>query len=411
MKWIDLEYEPEDDLICLFFVEPAEEKVFENIALESSVGTWTPVSTIEGTRLKKLQARVFDINGNLVKVAYPLNLFEPSSIPQLLSSIAGNIFGMKLLRNLRLLDISLPKEYLKSFKGPKFGVSGVRDLFHLERPLIGTIVKPKLGLSSEKHARVAYKAFVGGCDQVKDDENLTDQRFNPFEDRVLKTLKARDKAQEETGERKAYLPNISAETNQMLSRAEFVEEQGGKYVMIDVLTCGFSALQTLRDAGFKLYIHAHRAMHGVITRNKKHGISMLVLAKLFRLIGVDQLHIGAIVGKMEGEAREVLNIHQQLNLDKITESQKVLAQDWDSIKPVLSVASGGLHPGKIQDLVKIFKKDILMQFGGGIHGHPSGTVAGARAVRQALDAALSGVSLREYAKDHKELQEALEKWS
>ncbi|MFQ6088596.1 MAG: type III ribulose-bisphosphate carboxylase [Candidatus Methanofastidiosia archaeon] len=411
MKWIDLEYEPEGDLICLFFVEPAEEKVFENIALESSVGTWTPVSTMEDIRLRRLQARVFDIDGNLIKVAYPLELFEPSSIPQLLSSIAGNIFGMKLLLNLRLLDISFPRQYLKSFKGPKFGVSGVRELFHLERPLIGTIVKPKLGLSSEKHARVAYEAFVGGCDQVKDDENLTDQRFNPFEDRVLKTLKARDKAQEETGERKAYLPNISAETNEMISRAEFVKEQGGEYVMVDVLTCGFSALQTLRDAGLKLYIHAHRAMHGVITRNVKHGISMLVLAKLFRLIGVDQLHIGAVVGKMEGEAQEVLNIHHQLNLDKISESQKVLAQDWDSIKPVLSVASGGLHPGKIQDLVKIFKKDILMQFGGGIHGHPSGTIAGARAVRQALDAILQGISIKDYAQDHKELQEALEKWS
>ena len=164
------------------------------------------------------------------------------------------------------------------------------------------------------------------------------------------------------------------------------------------------------DAG--LVLHAHRCMHSAYTRNPRHGISMVVVAKLCRLIGLDQLHIGTVVGKMHGEKHEVLTLRDECVLDKVPadESQHVLSQDWGGLKPMFPVASGGLAPTMIPDLYSIFGKDVIMQFGGGIHAHPMGTAAGATACRQALEASLEGISLQEYAKSHKELEVALGKW-
>ena len=398
-------YEPGDnDLVVEFRIEPAEglslERAAEITAGESSVGTWTDIATMSREIADELSPKVFGIEKGVVKIAYPSALFEEGNIPQVMSSIAGNIFGMKAVKNLRLVNVRFPKNIVKSFKGPEFGISGIRKLLKVkERPLIGTIVKPKVGLDSDGHAKVSYESWAGGLDIVKDDENLSNQKFNPFEERIAKTLNLRDKAESETGEKKIYMPNITAETNEMLRRAEFVKEHGCEYMMVDVLTVGFSALQTVRDANLGLVIHAHRAMHGALTRNKKHGISMLALARIFRLIGVDQLHIGTAVGKMEGPAKEVVAIK-----DAITE-------DWSGLKKTFPVASGGLHPGMIPELVEILGKDIIIQAGGGVHGHPDGTAAGATAMRQAVDATMEGVSLEDYAKDHPELGKALEKWS
>ena len=306
---------------------------------------------------------------------------------------------MRALKNLRLLDIEFPAKLIKGFKGPQFGIKGIRKLLKVpERPLVGTIIKPKLGLKTVDHARVAHEAWAGGCDIVKDDENLSSQRFNPFEDRVVKTLEMRDKAQSETGEKKVYMANITAETKLMLKRAEFVAEHGGEYVMVDILTCGFSALQTLRDQNFKLVIHAHRAGHAAFTRNPKHGIAMCPIAKVSRIIGVDQLHVGTVVGKMSETKQEVLE-----NID-------ACKMPMTGLKPVLPVASGGLHPRLVPALMETFGNDFVIQAGGGIHGHKNGTYAGAKAMRQAVQATLEGKTLEEYAETHEELKTALELW-
>ncbi len=192
--------------------------------------------------------------------------------------------------------------------------------------------------------------------------------------------------------------------------AEFVKECGGEYVMVDILTCGFSSLQTLRDADLDLAIHAHRAGHAMLTRNKKHGMTMLALAKTMRLIGMDQLHIGTIVGKMEGGAQEVIDIEREMQDSFIEAHGDVLKQEWYGMKPVLPVCSGGLHPGHVPALIGYLGKDIVIQSGGGCHGHPGGTYAGAKAMRQAVDAVMNGVSLQDYAKIHKELKRAIAKW-
>ncbi len=401
--YVNLKYEPkETDLICEFFVEPLGISLKEaagGVAAESSIGTWTETTTTK-PYVEESAAKVFEINGNNIKIAYPIELFESGNMSNILSSIAGNVFGMKDLKNLRLNDIHFPAELIQSFRGPKYGIQGVRKLLKIpKRPLVGTIVKPKLGLKTEDHVKVAYSAWVGGCDLVKDDENLSNQKFNPFEERLVRTLEFRDRAERETGEKKVYLINISAKTDEMIRRAQLVQDHDGRYAMIDVLTVGWSALQTLRDRNFNLVLHAHRAGHASFTKNSKHGISMKVIAKIVRIVGFDQLHVGAGVGKMFETKKEVV------------ENCNALRKKMNGIKPVFPVASGGLHPTLVPELLKIFGTDVIIQSGGGIHGNPLGTTAGTKAMRQAIDSSLKNIPLNEYAKTHKELRVALDKWS
>lgn len=403
IDYVNLSYVPEkDDLICEFLVEPngvSIEVAAGGIAAESSIGTWTELTTSK-PYVEKIHAIVFEIFGKRIRVAYPDCLFEPGNMPNILSSIAGNVFGLGALKNVRLSDVLFPAKVVRNFKGPRYGISGIRELLGVEdRPLIGTIIKPKLGLRPKDHAKVAYEAWVGGCDLVKDDENLANQSFNPFKERVARTLEMRRKAERESGVKKGYLANVTSETSQMIKRAQFVEDNGGRYVMIDILTAGFAALQTLRDQDLNIVIHGHRAGHAALTKNVRHGISMRTLAKVSRIIGVDQLHVGSGVGKMSETKKDVLD------------SIVALKMAMHGLKPVLPVASGGLHPKLVPALLETFGKDFVIQAGGGVHGHRHGTIAGAKAMRQAVDATLKGISLRKLAETHKELKIALETWN
>lgn len=412
------------NIIATFRVESylALEEAASEIAAESSIGTWTKVGTMNDCIFDALGAKVFEIKnlvsvrglGNasqenmtkprisigLVKIAYPIELFEGGNIPQLLSSIAGNIFSMKKINNLRLEDLEFPEIYVKTYKGPAHGLAGVRKISGVvERPLIGSIIKPKMGLSAKEHAKVAYDCFMGGADLVKDDENLTSQSFNNFEDRVKETMKLANRAEGETQAKKICAFNVTAETSEMIKRAKFIKRKSGYCAMVDIMTLGFGAVQSLRNADLGLIIHGHRAMHSAMTRNPHHGISMLVIAKLARLAGVDQLHTGTVVGKMDGGETDVLEINN------------FLRSGWYGLKPVLPIASGGLHPGLVPELMKILGRDLIINFGGGIHGHSDGTLAGARAARQAVEATMQNISLSDYAKNNTELAKALEKWN
>jgi ribulose-bisphosphate carboxylase large chain len=402
VDFVDLNYTPKDsDLLCTFTFEPDDITLKEAagaIAAESSIGTWTELTT-EKPYVLKLAAHVFRLEGNVAKIAYPIELFEAENMPNILSSVAGNVFGLKALRSLRLLNIELPSELATTFYGPKYGIEGIRKLFKVKnRPLVGTIIKPKLGLKAEDHAKVAYQAWAGGCDIVKDDENLSSQKFNEFEDRLHETLDARDRAEDETGEKKMYMINITAETETMLDRADLVIDHGGEYVMVDILTCGWSALQTLRKQDLRLIIHAHRAGHAAFTKNPLHGIAMSPIATIARAVGVDQLHVGTVVGKMSETKKDVL------------ENIQACKMDMHGLKPVMPVASGGLHPRLVPALLETFGNDVIIQAGGGIHGHPEGTKTGALAMRHAVDATMQGISLEEYAKTHPELRGALDTW-
>ncbi len=418
--FVDFSYKPKkSDLIACYYFEPArgvsEKDAMGRIASESSIGTWTTLSTLT-KKIYSMRARAFWKKDKLVKIAYSLELWEEGSIPGLLSGIAGNIFGMKAVKNLRLIDASFPKQFLRGFQGPNYGREAIKKIFKRKQgPIISTVPKPKIGMSSEQHAKVAYQAWTGGVDCVKDDENLVNQKFNRFEKRVSLLAKMRDKAEKETGEVKdAYINVTAPNLKELEKRVKLIYEHGFKYFMLDLVVSGFTAVQTACDLAKELdmAIHGHRAMHAAFTRNKKHGITMLFLAKLARLAGVDNIHIGTVVGKLEASKEEVLAIKEAITEKHVSEIMGVrLQQEWGRIKAMLPIASGGLHPGLLPELFRIYgTMDIGIQVGGGIHGHPSGTKAGAKAVIQAIEAYKQGIDLKEYAKSHRELAEALKKW-
>lgn len=420
----DFNYKPSDtDLVALFYFEPTEGMAAEDcigrIASESSIGTWTTLETLDD-RIFGLRANSFWMNEekNLVKVSYPLELWELNNVPQLMSGVAGNIFGMKAVKNLRLVDLTLPESYIKGNKGPHMGVESIKKIFNRdEGPITACVPKPKIGMTTEQHVKTAVDAWTGGVDCIKDDENLTSQSFNRFELRVEKMAQARDKVEKETGLVKEAYINVTAETKVMEKRIKMLHEHGFRYAMVDVVTAGFSAVQTLRDTieEYDMALHAHRAMHASFTKHNTHGISMLMLAKLYRLIGVDNLHIGTVVGKLDSPKEDVLAMKELLLNKEVGETPIQggfrLSQKWGNIKGTLPCASGGLHPGVIPEVMNVYgTTDMILQVGGGIHGHPDGTKAGAKAMVQAIEATKDGLTLEDKAKSSPELAKALEKW-
>lgn len=406
--FLDESYDPTTgDLVCTFRLVPGQRlsagEAAARVASESSNGTWATLSPDSDVRA--YSATAFSIDqadgqGHEVRVAYPEALFEAGSLPQVLSCIAGNIMGMKAVETIRLLDCDWPESLVRAFPGPQYGSSVRTALLDAGgRPPLATVPKPKVGLSTDEHAEVGYKAWIGGVDLLKDDENLTDQSFNPFETRVTESLAAADRAEEETGEKKEYLINITADADEMVRRAEFVADQGGSFVMVDIITAGWSALETVRrrTEDLDLAIHAHRAMHAAFDRLPQHGVSMRCLAQFARLAGVDHIHTGtAGLGKLENE--DTVGINEWLR------------SDLYGLNDVLPVASGGLHPGVVDQLLDTLGTDIMVQAGGGIHGHPEGTEAGSRALRASVEAYLDGESLQSRAEMTPALEVALEEW-
>ncbi|MHA2407970.1 MAG: type III ribulose-bisphosphate carboxylase [Candidatus Ranarchaeia archaeon] len=418
-EFIDFQYTPLDsDLIVLYYFEPNEGidplDAIGRIASESSVGTWTTLQTLND-QIYEMRGRAFWREQNYVKVAYPLELWEMGNIPQLLSGIAGNIFGMKAVRNLRLIDAHLPFQFIEANVGPNLGTESIQQIMkRKEGPITATVPKPKIGMTTNQHTQIAEEAWLGGIDCIKDDENLTSQSFNKFELRVEKMAKIREQVQRKTGCIKEAFINVTHETREMERRIKLLHDYGFRYCMVDVVTCGFAALQTVRNliSDLNMAIHAHRAMHATFTKHDTHGISMYFLAKLLRLIGVDNLHIGTVVGKLDSPKKDVLAMRDLLLEEKVAEIPKThLSQEWGNMKQTLPVASGGLHPGVIPEVLRIYgTKKMVLQVGGGIHGHPKGTHSGAKATIQAIESWQEGISLEEKAETHIELAEALEKW-
>ena len=427
--FIKKDYKPDldNDIIAVYRVTPAKgfsvEDATGGVAAESSVGTWTTLyQWYDQKRLDRLMGKAYyfkDLGDGtyIVRIAYPVELFEEGNMPGLLASIAGNIFGMRRVKGLRLEDVYLPRKFLDGFKGPSKGIEGVRNIFKVyDRPIVGTVPKPKVGYTPEELERLAYDTLVGGMDYIKDDENLVSPSYCRFEARAKVIMKVIDKVEKETGERKVWFANITADIREMERRLKLVADYGNPYVMVDVVITGWAALTYIRDLAeeYGLAIHAHRAMHAAFTRNPYHGISMYVLAKLYRVIGVDQIHIGTPeVGKLEAKTKDVIRYARILR-EKVfkpdPDDDFHLEQDMHHIKPALPVSSGGLHPGTLPEVVRVLGKDLVIQVGGGVVGHPDGPRAGAAAVRQALEAISKGVPLDEYAETHKELKRALEKW-
>jgi ribulose-bisphosphate carboxylase large chain len=419
--YLDLDHVPAaTDLLVAFKITPRQDTPMEEaaaaVAAESSTGTWTEVSEDDEGLAFELRARVYRIADDVAWIAYPVELFEFGSIPNILSSVVGNVFGFKAVSALRLLDMRVPDALVDSFPGPAFGIAGVRDKLQVfDRALTGSTIKPKLGLSADQHAQRAYETLRGGIDTVKDDENLNSQTWSPFDDRIRRTLELLRQAEAETGERKGYWANVTAATTEeMLRRANLVAEEGGRFVMVDFLTAGFAATASLRAETERLglALHAHRAMHAVMDRHPDHGVDFLVIAKWARLMGVDHVHVGTGVGKLEGPIEE-MGERRRMMTDAFAPAGggTLFDQSWGSILPLVPVASGGLHPGHVPQLHAVFGIDAFFLFGGGVHGHPGGSRAGAAAARAAVEAAAAGETLDEAARTCPELRQALDLWS
>jgi ribulose-bisphosphate carboxylase large chain len=417
-----LDIDPENYVVVDFDVHTTAnymERVYREIPAESSVGTWQKVAQMTDHILKNLSAKTIAVNRvsdtyARIKVAYPLDLFEPNNIAQMLSLYAGNVYGMNTVENLRVVDVQMPNELVNSYPGPAVGPQGIYNIIGIkEGPILGTIVKPKLGSPPDIHAKTTYDSWRGndengGITWVKDDEPQTNQSFCPFEDRITKVLEYADQIKSEQGRQVIYACNITGPINVMEKRADFVVDHGGKCLMVDVITTGFGAVQHIREQDYGLPIHAHRAMHGAITKHPKHGLHMRVLSKMFRLAGVDGIHTGTIFGKM-GTGK--------LDEDKeetFGSNQALLDPNFGNLKQVMPIASGGVGVRNVGKIIDALAPHVVITAGGGIHGHPDGSAAGATSMVQAAEAAKLGVieesSLEKWAKENNkhELTKALE---
>jgi ribulose-bisphosphate carboxylase large chain len=286
-----------------------------------------------------------------------------------------------------------------------------------ERPLLGGTVKPKLGLSPRAYATIIYECLVGGLDTTKDDENMNSQPFSRWRDRFRYAQEAVEDAAAETGEFKGHWHNVTAgSTLESLRRMEYLYEQGARMCMFDFLTAGFAAASDVfaRAGELGMIVHCHRAMHAVFTRQSSHGIHMRVVAKWLRLTGGDHLHTGTVVGKLEGSWNETLGIIDLLRERFIPANLQhgvYFDQDFAGLKAVWPVASGGIHVHHIPELYRLTGNDAFWLFGGGTHGHPRGSRAGARANRIATEAIASGKTLEQAAAGSSELREAMELWA
>ena len=404
MGYWEPDYEPKiTDVIALFRVTPQDGvdpiEASAAVAGESSTATWTVVWTDRLTACEKYRAKCYRVDpvpnapgSYFAYIAYDLDLFEPGSIANLSASIIGNVFGFKPLKALRLEDMRMPVAYVKTFDGPATGIVVERErLDKFGRPFLGATVKPKLGLSGRNYGRVVYEALKGGLDFTKDDENINSQPFMHWRDRYLYCMEAVNKAQAATGEVKGTYLNVTAGTmEQMYERAEFAKELGSCIVMID-LVIGYTAIQSMSKWARRndMILHLHRAGHGTYTRQKTHGVSFRVIAKWMRLAGVDHIHAGTVVGKLEGDPKTTAGFYDILREEKNAvqlEHGIFFEQDWASTRKVLPVASGGIHLGQMHELLHLLKDDVVLQFGGGTIGHPQGIQAGATANRVALEA-------------------------
>ena len=425
------DYEPKDtDVLAAFRITPQPgvdpEEAGAAVAGESSTATWTVVWTDRLTAYDNYQAKCYRVvpvpnsepPSYIAYIAYALDLFEGGSIANLTSSIIGNVFGFKALKALRLEDLRIPREYLATFQGPPHGVVMEREMLNkYGRPLLGATTKPKLGLSPRNYGRVVYEALRGGLDFVKDDENINSQNFNRWRDRYLFCMEAVHRAEAETGEVKGHYLNVTAGTmEEMYERAEFAKELGSIIVMID-LTIGFTAMTSMSKWARKnsMLLHLHRAGHATYTRQKNHGVNFRVISKWCRMLGVDHIHAGTVVGKLEGDPHAIRGYYDTLREDFVSENPAngiYFDQDWAHMPGVMPVASGGIHAGQMHQLLDHLGEDTVLQFGGGTIGHPMGVAAGATANRVAVEVMIQARNEgKDYVHDGPEILRKAARWS
>jgi len=437
-------------MLCVFHMKPGEGlnvlQAAAEVSAESSTGTNFIVQT-ETAFSREMNSLVYkvDLKKELVWIAYPWRLFDRGgNIQNILTYVVGNVLGMKQISALKLLDVWFPPAMLEQYDGPSYTLDDMKKYLGIKnRPVLGTIIKPKMGLTSAEYAEVCYDFWVGGGDFVKNDEPQANQDFCPYDKMVLHVKEAMDKAVKETGKKKVHSFNVSAaDYDTMIERCEMIRNAGfekGSYAfLIDGMTAGWMAVQTLRRKYPDVFLHFHRAMHGAFTRPENPiGFSVLVLSKFARLAGASGIHTGtAGVGKMSGDKKAditaadgILKLVAQGHFfeqswSKVSKTDKdvlklvrqdshhhVILQDdsWRGMKKCAPIISGGLNPTKLKSFIDVAgTTDFITTMGAGVHAHPDGTQAGATALVQSMEAYKKKVSIEKYAKKHKELARAIE---
>ncbi|MGE5248973.1 MAG: RuBisCO large subunit C-terminal-like domain-containing protein [Bacteroidota bacterium] len=383
------------------------------LAIEQSTGTWVgvPGETPEVRRAHVAKViGVYELpdyewnvpfeveqRNYIIQVAFPEVNFGPQ-IPMLLTTAIGNI---SMAGKIKVLDIRFPEKYVAGFKGNKFGIRGIRELLGVKgRPLLNNMIKPCTGYSPEVGVGLFRAAALGGCDIIKDDELLANASFNEIQARVKLYMRAEKEVYEETGEHTLYTVNVTDEIPCVFENAHRAVELGVNAIMVNYLATGFPVLRALaEDPSIDVPILAHMDVAGALYASEWHGISShLVLGKLPRLAGADIVVFPAPYGKAPVLPEKFQRVAQNLTFPLY------------KLPPSFPMPSGGITPKMVPNVVKDLGPDIVIGSGGGIHAHPQGAAAGAKAFRQAIDATMRGRALDDAAGEYPELKAALETW-
>jgi len=385
------------------------------IALQQSTGTWIDVPEETDEIRKKHAAKVIgiysipdyelstyvpddiDLRHYVVRIAFPWVNFG-KNIPLMLATIAGSLTSFP---NLKLIDVDFPKSFTSLFKGPKFGIDGFRKILNVyDRPFLNNTPKPCTGFPPEIGAKLVYEVAAGGVDWVKDDEVISGSTsFCSLEERVKQYTQAAKRAFEISGENTIYAVNISDMPSKLKENAKIAIESGAGALMITAFTQGLGSLVELaEDPDINIPILCHTAHMGSISAAPFTGISSPVLAKFARLAGADIFLSYTPSAKFNSLKEKFIRIYQ------------VCLSEFYDIKKVMPMTGGGVNPGRVESLINDFGVDMTFGVGGAIHAHPMGPRAGARAMRQAISAALNGMPIEEAANQYEELRVAVEAW-
>ncbi len=386
------------------------EKLAMAIADEQTTGTWIKVGADSAEKTKRFGSKLValyevpDMGVDylsdeppmyIIQIAYPMENFS-HSMSSLMTILFGNISASGMIR---LIDVAFPKKFIAQFQGPKFGVEGLRKVLGVpDRPLLNAMIKPNIGWTPDEGADLFYHACKGGVDVIKDDElMLADGPFCPLKERVTKFMEKEKQVYEETGEHSLYAVNISDSTEKVRDNAYRVLEYGGNCLMVNVYTTGFDTLKMLaEDPNINVPILAHVNFAGTMAASTYTGISApLLIGKITRLAGGDFQINGHPYGKFPVAYKQFYRCF------------KFFTQPWWNIKPMMYACSGGTTQLAVEKIIKAVGTDVMLAAGGGVHGHPDGSEAGAKSMRQAIDAAMQGIPVLEYAKDHAELARML----
>lgn len=403
-----------DYVLATYYIElPKEVNVVEkaeSIVVGQTLGTWVPVPGITDKMCEEHMGRVVNIIdlppcdlsaqvqtdtvSYLLEFAYPVSNFG-AQFPQMLVTLLGN--DASTSAQVKLVDLQFPESFVRKFQGPRFGIEGLRELTGVkDRPLLLNMIKPCTGFSPDVGAKIFYETALGGTDFIKDDELLGNPDFCPSVERVKAYQKASDAAYEKTGHRTVYVCNITDRADRVVDNAKRCVEAGAKALMISYAAVGYSMVRALAEtAGVPLL--AHYASSGMYFEGVFSGLSSPFVNGLFpRMAGADMIMMNTPYGGYP------------LKFQKYIQTAHLMSLPYYQLRPSFPIVGGGVHPGMAERYIKDLGTDIVFGAGGAIQGHPMGAACGARAMRQAIDAAAAGIPLAEAAKEHKELRVALE---